>query len=132
MFNAIVTQPDEDRNFGFESLTSDERTEYHAWSDAVNAQVPDPDPDDLRMSSLELTEQDLAKEARDYDVPVDDPMELANDGWHRIFSECSRKAIEAVAQMSTEGRAKVIADQIRFNLAGASLNRTIALLEARE
>jgi len=108
MITAIVSQSDEYRNFGFESLTSDERNEYAAWSDSVNAQVPDPEPDDLRISYLELTEQDMAKEARlerkarSYPVPMDDEQVeedydlLIEAGWierprpHRVINGVSQ------------------------------------------
>lgn len=47
MFNAIVTQSDEYRNFGFESLTSDERAEFEAWSEQANQGTRDLEPQDL-------------------------------------------------------------------------------------
>ncbi len=75
MFNAIVSQPDEYRNFGFESLTSDERAEYDAWSESVNEGTRDPLPEDF-IAYREVLEQDMAKEARlaarSYPVPMDD------------------------------------------------------------
>ena len=47
MFNAIVTQPDEYRNVGFESLTSDERAEYETWSDEAYKGIRPVEPIDL-------------------------------------------------------------------------------------
>jgi len=85
MLTAIVTQPDEYRNFGFESLTSDERAEYEAWSDEANAGTRDPLPQDF-ISYRELIEQDMWKEAYHLNrlVPVDDdddPDLLKLAGW---------------------------------------------------
>jgi hypothetical protein len=66
MFNAIVSQPDEYRNFGFESLTSDERDEYAAWSDEVNIGTRDPLPSDFGIVPI-----DDEQVERDYHLLVE-------------------------------------------------------------
>jgi hypothetical protein len=75
--------------------TPAERAEYDAWADSVNAQGRDPNPEDLRISYLEMVEQDLWKEARLREkqtkatrlgyIPFDEELDKANDlsGWER-------------------------------------------------
>lgn len=90
MFNAIVTQPDSYSNFGFESLTSDEITEYAVWSDSVNAQVANPEPDIFNVVPMD----DLQVE-RDYHL-------LISAGWierprlHKVVNGVSQYVIARV------------------------------------
>ena len=90
MFNAIVSQPDEYRNFGFESLTSDERAEYDAWADEAYKDVPYPEPEDLGLpSDYNIVPMDDDAVERDYHLLVD-------AGWierprlHRVINGVSQ------------------------------------------
>ena len=83
MLGNIVTHETQGIN-PFDLLTSDEIAEYHAWSDSVNAQVPDPTPADFGIIPM-----DDEQVERDYHLLVD-------AGWierprlHRVINGVSQ------------------------------------------
>ena len=112
MFNAIVTQPDEDRNVGFENLTSDERAEYDAWSDSVNVGTQDPLPEDFGFNPMDEDIDDdyiaavksREHQAEDY-VPFDSELdalhlsELKRAGWTRQTDNPYPQAVSRLNQL---------------------------------